>query len=687
MEKLPFTSLGLTPEMLKAVEKMGFEEASPIQTAVIPVALTGKDIVGQSSTGSGKTAAFAIPALERVDPKIRAVQVLVLCPTRELAVQVAEETGKLALFKRGVAGVPIYGGQSYERQFRALAAGVQVVIGTPGRVMDHMERGTLKLDTLKIVVLDETDRMLDMGFRDDIEHILKAVPATRQLLFFSATIPRAIQDLIGRYTKDPAWIKIDSVAQNAPQVEQVWFEVDRRSKIEALTRLIDVHDFRYGIIFCSTKIMVDDLDEHLHSRGYMTDRLHGDITQTQRDRVMQKFRERKFEFLVATDVAARGLDVDDLEVVFNFDLPNDAEDYTHRIGRTGRAGRKGRAFTFVSGQELYKLQSMVRWAKLDVRRGKIPSLDEVEEARTNVFFEKIRTTLDEKSFKPHDRMIDRLLDQGYASTDICSALIHLLQAAPGGAGTSSAAKKPAPPTGPASRPVPAPAPTTGARAPAPIAPAASPVAAPVSALPAARPAPAAKPAKSAAPAWATSVAGGKHAGKHTPKPVVGFPDEPARPAVAPAPAPAPASVVHVAAPPAPPATDDAVAPVTTDTSPSSEVGAALSSGEVGSENDDDLAPRKSKYDRPARTGREPGMATIFLNVGRKQLVTPGDIVGKIAGVTRLPATVVGAIDIHQRHTLADVAQEHAALIVQKLAGIKVKNIALEPALAAREPQP
>jgi len=292
MEKRPFAELGLSPELLKAVDKMGFEEAAPIQTAVIPAILGGRDVVGQSSTGSGKTAAFAIPAIEKVDPHLRKVQVLILCPTRELAVQVAEEAAKLALFKRGVQSVPIYGGQSYERQFRALAAGAQVVIGTPGRVMDHMDRGTLKLDALKLVILDEADRMLDMGFRDDIEHILKAVPEQRQLLFFSATIPRLIQEMIKRYTRDPAWIKIESVAQNAPQVEQVYFEVDRRSKIEALTRLIDVHDFRYGIIFCSTKIMVDELDEHLHARGYATDRLHGDLNQAQRDRVMDKFRRR-----------------------------------------------------------------------------------------------------------------------------------------------------------------------------------------------------------------------------------------------------------------------------------------------------------------------------------------------------------------------------------------------------------
>jgi ATP-dependent RNA helicase DeaD len=578
MEKRPFAELGLSAEVLRAVEKMGFEEASPIQTAVIPVALSGRDVVGQSSTGSGKTAAFAIPVIERIDPKKRAVQALVLCPTRELAVQVAEEFGRLALFKRGLAGVPIYGGQSYERQFRALAAGVQIVIGTPGRVMDHMERGTLKLEALQVLVLDETDRMLDMGFRDDIERIVTATPTARQLLFFSATIPRAIRDLIGRYSKDPAWLKIESVAQNRPQVEQTYFEVDRRSKIEALTRLIDLHDFRYGIVFCSTKLMVDDLDEHLHARGYAVDRLHGDISQAQRDRVMQKFRERKFEFLIATDVAARGLDVDDLEVVFNFDLPNDAEDYTHRIGRTGRAGRKGRAFTFVSGQEIYKLQSMVRWAKLDVHRGRIPSLDEVEEARTNVFFEKIRATLEAKDFKPHDRMIDRLLDQGYASTDICSALIHLLQGSAAGE----------------------------------------------------------KPAAKAAPAWAQGVAGGGQPARAVPS--------------------------RAEEPPASGDADDAA-------------------------NDPDEAPaspRKTKYARPPRTGREEGMVTIFLNVGRKQLVTPADIVGKIAGVTRLPAGVVGAVDIHQRHTLADVAQEHAEFVVAKLAGVKLKGVALAPARAGDE---
>ena len=567
MEKLPFDQLGLSPEILKAVAKLGFEEASPIQTAVIPVALTGRDVVGQSSTGSGKTAAFAIPVIERVDPQQKAVQALVLCPTRELAVQVAEETGKLAFFRRGLREVPIYGGQSYERQFRALAAGAQIVIGTPGRVLDHLERGTLRPDSLRIVVLDEADRMLDMGFREDIERVLAATPANRQLLFFSATMPRAIQELIGRFSKDPVWIKIDAVARNAPQVEQTYFEVDRRSKLEALTRLIDLHDFRYGIIFCGTKVMVDDLDEHLHARGYAVDRLHGDIPQAGRDRVMRNFRERKFDFLIATDVAARGLDVDDLEVVFNFDLPNDAEDYTHRVGRTGRAGRQGRAFTFVSGQEIYKLQGMVRWAKLDIRRGRIPSLDEVEEARGNAFFERIRATLEARQFKPRDRMIDRLLDQGYASTDICSALIHLLQ------------------------------------------------------------------------------------GGGEPSPEAAASAKPARPAAAAAPS-APVSK------PTPTSPKPAVAP----------------------------APRgKSAFERPARTGREAGMATVRLNAGSRHGITAADIVGKIAGVTRLPASIVGAIDLLEDHALVDVESHHAELILKKLARVRVKGVSLEP--RAESPAP
>lgn len=576
MEKRPFSELGLSPEILRAVDKMGFEEASPIQTAVIPHALIGRDVVGQSATGSGKTAAFAIPTIEKVDASKRGVQALVLCPTRELAVQVAEEVGKLGSFKKGLLELPIYGGQSYERQYRGLAAGAQIVIGTPGRVMDHMERGSLKLDGLRVVVLDEADRMLDMGFRDDIERILSAVPESRQLLFFSATMPRLIQDMIKRYSRDPAWVRIEAHAANAPQVEQVFYEVDRRSKSEALTRLIDLHDFRYGIIFCSTKVMVDELDEQLHSRGYAVDRLHGDLSQMQRDRVMDKFRRRGFEFLIATDVAARGLDVDDLEVVFNYDLPNDAEDYTHRIGRTGRAGKSGVAMTFVSGREIYKLQSMAHYARLKIARGRIPSLDEVEEAKEESFVEKLRRVLEAKQFKSHDRIVDALLEQGYASTDIASALIHLLKDGGG-----------APPLGENAAPA------------KPVAPVKPP------------------------PAWvaAAKAEKGDRAESAAPK-----------------------------------------------------ASASVASAEVRLE----TKPKKRGYERKPRTGREPGYTTLSLNVGAQHEITPADLVGKIAGVTRLLATVVGAIDIHEGYSHIDVAAEVADTVVKKLAGVRLKNVALHP---------
>jgi ATP-dependent RNA helicase DeaD len=615
MEKRKFAELGLSAEVLKAVDKMGFEEASPIQTAVIPLLLSGKDVVGQSATGSGKTAAFGIPAVDKVDPKKKVVQVLILCPTRELAVQVAEEIAKLAFFKTGVREVPIFGGQPYERQIRALEAGAQIVIGTPGRVMDHMERGTLRLDNLKMIILDECDRMLDMGFRDDIEKILSETPTTRQSLFFSATMPPAIQAMINRFLPNPEWVKIAALAQNAPKVDQVYFEVDRRYKIDVLTRLIDLHDFRYGIIFCSTKVMVDELDEHLHARGYQTDRLHGDITQSTRTRVMEKFKRRGFEFLVATDVAARGLDVDDLEVVFNFDLPNDAEDYTHRVGRTGRAGREGKAFTFVSGREIYGLQNMIRYGKLKIRRENVPSIDQVEEARENVFFEKVRGVLEAGKFIKQDRFVDRLIEQGFASTDVVSALLHIMH------GGEKADAAPAPGAKPAAKPL-ALKPAVHAPAPAyvPEAP---------------------KPAHAPAPAAFAKVAN---------KPKVAAPEAQAERPVLPQ--------------------------VQAVEEPSQQEKALFENEEPAA-----VRPSKQKFQRAARTGREPNMTTLFFNVGRKQLITPADIVGKVAGVTRLPANVVGAMDIHQRHTLVDVTTEHVGLILQKMKGIRVKNIALEPALA------
>ncbi|MEW6307099.1 MAG: DEAD/DEAH box helicase [Verrucomicrobiota bacterium] len=429
-----FSELGISTELLKAIDKLGFEQASPIQAEAIPVLLQGRDVVGQSQTGSGKTAAFAVPAIEKVDVHQRGVQVLILCPTRELAVQVSEEVHKLAAFKRGIHALPIYGGQSYERQFYGLKQGANIVIGTPGRVMDHMRRGTLRLDGVKMVVLDEADVMLDMGFRDDIEFILQAVPKERQTVFFSATMPRPIQELIQKYARDPQQVRIEQKALTVPTVEQVYYEVDRRFKVELLTRLIDIHDLKLGIIFCNTKRMVDDLVDHLNAQGYSADRLHGDMSQHQRDRVMNQFRKSGLEFLVATDVAARGIDVDDVQVVFNYDLPYDAEDYVHRIGRTGRAGRSGRAVSFVSGRELFQVQHIERYTKTKIARAAIPSADEVEEARAGAFLDSLRATLQSGEFKRQDHLIERLLEEGFSSTDVASALIHHLQGgeAPGG---------------------------------------------------------------------------------------------------------------------------------------------------------------------------------------------------------------------------------------------------------------
>ena len=426
MSKKLFSELGLAPEILRAIERMGYEESTPIQSAAIPVLMEGADVVGQSQTGSGKTAAFGIPAIQVVDANLRAPQVIILCPTRELVVQVAEEMAKLAFFKRGVRELPIYGGQSYERQFRGLSAGAQIIIGTPGRVMDHLERKSLRLDQIKMVVLDEADRMLDMGFIDDIKTILREVPAERQTVFFSATIPRPIQELIKTFTRNPVNVRMEAQALTVPAIEQVYYEVDRRSKVEVLCRLLDLEDVKLAIVFCATKMMVDELTEHLVARGYSADKLHGDMTQAMRERVMGRFRKRAIEILVATDVAARGLDIDDIEVVFNYDLPHDGEDYVHRIGRTGRAGRGGKAVTFVAGREIYRLENIQRYTKSRIRRERIPTAEEVEGKRADAFAEALRQTLEKGEYKRHDVMLDRLLEQGHSPTDISSALIHLI---------------------------------------------------------------------------------------------------------------------------------------------------------------------------------------------------------------------------------------------------------------------
>lgn len=626
MQKKPFTELGLSPELLKAVAKMGFEEASPIQSATIPALMEGKDVVGQSQTGSGKTAAFAIPALEKVDPMLRAPQVLILCPTRELAVQVAEEVAKLAFFKPRVRELPIYGGASYERQFRGLQAGAQVIIGTPGRVIDHLERKSLKLDAVKMVILDECDRMLDMGFADDIEKILEQTPPERQSVFFSATLPQPIRRLIQRFSKEPQHIQITSETATVPTIDQTYYEVGRSSKGEVLGRLIDLHDFKYGIIFCATKMMVDELTEQLSARGYMADKLHGDMSQMMRERVMRRFRDRRIEFLVATDVAARGLDVDDIEVVFNYDLPNDPEDYVHRIGRTGRAGRAGRAITFVAGRETYKVQAIQRFTKSRIRRENVPTPGEVEEKRSTAFFDTLRETLEKGEYRRQDDVVDRLLDQNYTPGDIVSALLHLL---------ADDKARPAEPI-PEDRP---------------------------------RRAPGDYPKyESAGPARRSAPARNPQGDRNLPaRRMEGEAVSPPRAAEAPA---APQSASKAGEPSRPNSGKEHLPKPPPRRAPDAaeDYRARRAPRDFPDEHRGFPDDRRSGFVAP-----EEGMARLRFNAGEEHGIGPGDVFGVIVGAADLPREAVGTIRLQPRHTFVEVAEEHAETALRKLNGIRFKG--------------
>lgn len=423
MEHLRFEDMNISNEICRAVLDMGFEEATPIQSQAIPVILEGKDIIGQSQTGTGKTAAFGIPLLERINPEDRRLQALILCPTRELAIQVSEEFRKLLKYKDNIRVLPIYGGQPTDRQIAALRKGTQVVIGTPGRVMDHMRRRTIKAETVQMMVLDEADEMLDMGFREDIETILVKIPEEHQTLLFSATLSPEILDITKRFQKNPEFIKIVRKELTVPNIEQYYFDVKEKTKLDALCRIIDVYDPKLAMVFCNTKKRVDDLVEMLQGRGYFAEGLHGDLKQAQRDKVMQKFRNGTIEILVATDVAARGIDVDDIDVVFNYDVPQDEEYYVHRIGRTGRAGKAGKAFTFCVGKEIYKLRDIMRYTKTKIQQQKLPTLSDVEEMKTNIYLEKIKGIIEEGHLTKYIHLVDRLMEEDYTSIDIAAALL------------------------------------------------------------------------------------------------------------------------------------------------------------------------------------------------------------------------------------------------------------------------
>ncbi|VVB92765.1 putative ATP-dependent RNA helicase [uncultured archaeon] len=437
MENQGFKELQLSREMQKAITDMGFEEATPIQAQSIPYMLEGKDVIGQAQTGTGKTAAFGIATLERIDPQNRGVQAVILCPTRELAIQVAEELKKLSKYKRGIEILPVYGGQPIDRQIRALRKGVQIIIGTPGRVMDHLDRRTLKMDGVKIIILDEADEMLDMGFREDIEIIMRKIPKQRQTILFSATMSRPILDLTKKYQNNPQMIKLAHKEMTVPNVEQFYFEVKQQAKTETLCRLIDLHDLKLSLVFCNTKRRVDELVETLKARGYLADGLHGDLQQRQRDTVMSKFRRREIEILVATDVAARGIDVGDIEAVFNYDISPDDEYYLHRIGRTARAGKAGQAFTFVTGREVYRIRQIQQFTKTKIIAQKVPSVSDVEDIRTNLVLEKVKGIVDAGHLGEYSNLVERLTLEDYTSLEVAAALLKMVM----GEGSKKEAKK------------------------------------------------------------------------------------------------------------------------------------------------------------------------------------------------------------------------------------------------------
>ena len=527
METIRFEELGIEPKILRGITDMGFEEATPIQSKAIKVILEGKDIVGQAQTGTGKTAAFGIPMLQNIDPKSKALQAIVLCPTRELAIQVAEEIRKLAKFLHGIKVLPIYGGQEISKQIRSLKAGTQLVIGTPGRVMDHMRRKTVKFDKVKMIALDEADEMLNMGFRDDIETILKQIPEERQTILFSATMPKAIMDITKKYQTNAEIVKVVRKELTVPNIEQYYYEVRPKNKKEVLSRLLDIYDPKLSVVFCNTKRMVDELVSDLQGRGYFAEGLHGDLKQSQRDRVMNGFRNGKTEILVATDVAARGIDVDDVDAVFNYDLPQDDEYYVHRIGRTGRAGRVGRAFTFVVGKEVYKLRDIQRYCKTKIKAQPIPSLNDVQATRVEKIFDQVSDVIANEELDSYIRMIDdKVNEEDYTSIDIAAALMKIM----------------------------------------------------------------------------------------------------------------------------------------------------LGNNESGQDG------REQDYDFD-HTGAEEGLVRLFINIGKKQNVRPGDILGAIAGESGMPGKLVGTIDMFDKYTFVEVPREFAKEVLQAMsdAKIKGKTINIEPA--------
>ena len=524
---MKFDELNIDERILRAVEDMGFEETSPIQTQAIPAVLEGIDVIGQAQTGTGKTAAYSIPMLQKINPDVKKPQAIVLCPTRELAVQVAEEIRKLAKYMSDIKVLPVYGGQEIVRQIKSLKAGVQIIVGTPGRVMDHMRRKTVKFDSVSMVILDEADEMLDMGFREDMETILTETPEERQTVLFSATMPKPIMEIARKFQKDAKIIKVVRKELTVSNIDQFYYEVRPKNKTEILSRLIDIYNPKLSVVFCNTKRQVDELISELKGRGYFADGIHGDMKQQQRDRVMNGFRNGRTEILVATDVAARGIDVDDVEAVFNYDIPQDDEYYVHRIGRTGRAGRCGKAFSFVKGKEVYKLKDIQRYCKTKIYAQPIPSSDDVAKIRAEKIMDQISTIIDEENLTSVIDIIENQINESdYTAMDIAAAFLYQ----------------------------------------------------------------------------------------------------------------------------------------------------AMGASEIST------AESKDDYDFH-NTGAEDGMVRLFINVGKKDKIKPGDILGAIAGESGMPGRLVGAIDMYDKYTFVEVPAEYGkeVLNAMKNAKIKGRSVNMEPA--------
>jgi ATP-dependent RNA helicase DeaD len=425
MSNISFNDLNLHPKVLQSIDAMGFEEPSQIQAESIPIILEGYDVIGQAQTGTGKTLAFGAPMLSKIDTNSKNISTLILTPTRELAIQVNDELSKLGKFKKTKL-LPLYGGQPIERQIKSLKRGVDVVVGTPGRIIDHINRHTLNLSKIQFLIIDEADEMLNMGFIDDIEFIIKSTNSNRQTLLFSATMPNQIKKLASNYmSKDTKYIKIEKSTLTVEKIKQYYYEIKHKDRFESLCRILDVDEPSSAIIFCKTKRGVDELVESMQARGYNVEGMHGDMNQNQRLNTLRKFKNGTLEFLVATDVAARGIDVENISHVINYDLPQDTEYYVHRIGRTGRANKEGIAYSLVTPREYILLKQIEKFTKSKIKRKEVPTVDDIFEAKYKHIADKVKSTLSEDNFKKFIPFATELDDE-YNLVDVAAALMKIV---------------------------------------------------------------------------------------------------------------------------------------------------------------------------------------------------------------------------------------------------------------------